>query len=94
MKEAITYIVNSSTVAIVKGPYEADDHGIEHHTVSPITFKGEFSPSEDSIPLAQAPEDVRSRITDAYGVLIDNNRFSSRVIEKTASISDKPALDI
>lgn len=67
--EATKYIVNESTVVIIEGPFEADDHGIEHHTVSPITFRGESSPDENAIPLAEAPEDVRSRIADAYGVL-------------------------
>lgn len=66
MKEAITYIVNASTVAIVEGPYEADDHGIEHHTVYPITFKGESSPNESAIPLDEAPEDTRKKIAETY----------------------------
>lgn len=86
-KEAIRYIVDSSTVAIVGSSYETGGHGIEHHTVSPTTFKGESFPNEGAIPLDKAPQDTRSRIADAYDALINNNHFSSRVAAETPATS-------
>jgi len=62
--EVRIYKVSESVEVVVGLPREEDDHGIEHHTVIPLTFR--FPQTENALLLDKAPQDLRQRIKEFY----------------------------
>ncbi len=91
-KNASAYRVDKTTIAIIEPPYEASDHGIEHHTVFPATLRG--NSSEGVLPLDEASEDIRDRVVDAYNALCNSNCLSTRDAREAAPTARTQVQDV
>ena len=62
--EATIYKVSNSVEVLVGPPREEDDHGIEHATATPLTFR--YANSPNALPVDQAPSRLRKEIVEFY----------------------------